>query len=121
MQNASKWFLVSIVLLSAIGAVAQTAATNGQTVSARENGTATIATVAAARLNAPADIFMSHLESDGLLDHVFMKAIASLAPTHSVSTAIDLCRPSCTGGLVCCLCLSTTCETRAQCNLDCQK
>jgi LDH2 family malate/lactate/ureidoglycolate dehydrogenase len=121
MRNASKWFLASIVLLSAIGAVAQTVATNGQAESARENGTATVATVAAARLNAPAELFMSHLQSAGLLDHIFMKAIASLAPTHSVSTALVGCNPSCTDGLVCCLCLSATCETRAQCNLDCQK
>lgn len=121
MQNAFKRFLVSTLLLSAIGAVAQTA-TNGQAVSAQENGTATATTVVAARLNEPAELFMSHLRGDGLLDHVFMKVTANLAPTRTASTAISLCRPSCTDGLVCCLCVGPpTCETQAKCNFQCHE
>jgi hypothetical protein len=73
-------------------------------------------------LSQPAQVFMAHLQSDGLLDHAFMKIIASLAPNHA-STALLGCRPgSCTSGLVCCLCIGDgSCETRAQCNIDCQK
>lgn len=121
MRNAFKLFLVPIVLLSAIGAVAQTVATNGNPGADQGNGTATAAIVAAARLNDPADLFMGHLQNGGLLDHVFMKVTAKLAPTHAVSTEPpSACIFDCVFGLVCCSCTGT-CETQAQCNRECQK
>lgn len=121
MRNAFKLFAVLILLLSAIGAVAQTVATNENPGADQGNGTASAAIVAAARVNEPADLFMSHLQNDGLLDHVFMKVTAKLAPTHAVSTAaLSPCRFDCVAGLFCCSCTGT-CETRAQCNIDCQK
>ena len=121
MRNAFKLFLVLILLLSAIGAVAQTVATNGNPGVDQGNGTATAAIVAAAQLNAPADLFMSHLQNDGLLDHVFMKVTAKLAPPHAVSTAAaSACIFDCIAGLVCCSCTGF-CATQAQCNRDCQK
>lgn len=116
--------LIPLLFLFAIGAAAQTVTTNTRTnaLVAQENRTATPATVAAVPLNQPAVLFMNHLQSDGLLDHVFMKVTASVASTHTASTALVGCQPSCTDGLVCCLCVgSPTCETRTQCNIDCQK
>lgn len=122
MRSAFKMFLIPILLLSAIGTVAQTVATNGHTESTQENGITTAAMVATSQLNERAEHFMRHLENDGLPDHVFMKGIASLAPTSAVSTeAISLCKPSCGPGLVCCACLATVCETQTQCNIDCQR
>jgi hypothetical protein len=114
--------LVSILFLFAIGAAAQTVttSTSASAVGAQDNRAAISATAPEARLNEPAELFMSHLQSHGLLDHAFMKVTASLAP-HDAPTALVGCQPTCEPGLVCCLCLSATCETRAQCNLDCQK
>jgi|SRR5215472_7829048 len=121
MRNAFKMFLVSILLLSAIGAVAQIAVTNGQAGSAQENATATTATVSAAGLNEPAELFMIRLQSNGLLDQMFMRATANVAPTHAASTAFGLCNPRCTSGLICCICTPTpTCAVRAACNLFCR-
>lgn len=121
MRNPFKLFLVLILLLSAIGAVAQTVATNGNPGADQGNGTAAAAIVTAARLNEPADLFISHLQNDGLLDHVFMKVTAKLAPTHAVSTAAIACRFDCIQpGLACCSCTGF-CETQAQCDKDCQK
>lgn len=51
MRNVFKMFLAPMLLLSTIGAVAQTVATNENVRSAQENGQQTAATVAAARLN----------------------------------------------------------------------
>lgn len=122
MRNAFKMFLIPILLLSAIGAVAQTVAANGPAGPTQENGITTAAMVTAPQLNGPTELFMRHLENDGLLDHAFMKGIATLAPTRAISAeAVSLCKPSCAPGLVCCACLATTCETRTQCNIDCQK
>jgi len=121
MRNAFKLFLVLILLLSAIGAVAQTVATNGNPGTDQGNGTATTVIVAAVRVNEPADPFLSRLQNDGLLDHAFMKATATLAPTHAVSTAVIACRFDCADpGLACCSCTGF-CETQAQCAKDCQK
>ena len=121
MRNAFKPFLVLILLLSAIGAVAQTVAPNGNPGTDQGNGTATAAIVVEARLNRPADLFMSHLQNDGLLDHAFMKATAKLAPTHAISTAAIVCRFDCADpGLACCSCTGF-CETQTQCAKDCQK
>ena len=123
MRNEFKLFLVSILLLSAIGAVAQTATANGQTVAAQEKQTASSTAVDQARLNKPADLFMNHLQNDGPLDHAFMKVITNFAPTHTVSTAaISLCKPGCTGGLVCCDCtVGPRCETETVCKLQCSE
>lgn len=122
MRNAFKMFLIPILLLSAIGAVAQTVAANGPAGSTQENGITTAAVLAAPQLNERAELFIRHLENDGLLDHAFMKGIASLAPSRAVSAeAVSLCKPACGPGLVCCSCLATVCETRTQCNIDCQR
>lgn len=122
MRNAFKMFLVPILLLSAIGAVAQTVAAKGQAGSAQENGTATATTISAARLNAPAQLFVSHLQSGGLLDRAVMRAIANLAPTHAVPTSTEsaLCSPACASGLKCCVCTDPpSCITQAECNNFC--
>lgn len=117
--------LVPILFLFAIGATAQTRTTNTSagTVATQDNRTATTPIVAPVQLNEPAELFMSHLQSDGLLEHVFMKITANLAPTHVASTAQLGCITSqqCTSGLVCCHCISDTCVTQAECNLQCQK
>lgn len=121
MQKVFGKFLVPLLLLSAIGAVAQTATPNGHAVVAQEKQTESSTVVDQARLNKPADLFMKHLQNHGLLDHAFTKVIANLAPTHTTA-AISLCKPSCTGGLVCCDCtVGPRCETAAVCKFQCSQ
>lgn len=118
--------LVPIVFLFAIGAAAQTITTNTSAgavaIAAPDNQSAVSAVAAEAQLSQPTELFITRLQSDGLVDHEFMRTIASLAPNHA-STALLGCRPgTCTSGLVCCLCIGAgSCETRTQCNIDCQK
>lgn len=117
MRNIFKVLLALVLLLSAIGASAQTTATNQLPGSAQENGTA--------RLNESAQLFMSHLHNDGLFDRTFAKEIIPhIVSTHVTSTIVTGCMSnpnSCKNGLVCCVCAPLRCVSVDLCEALCQQ
>jgi hypothetical protein len=104
-----KRFLVPILFLFSIGAVAQTPATNGGAVVDQRGQAATFAAADDAQLSESAR-FMSRSQHEGLLDHVFIKTVnANLFPALAVPTALQGCTiipNSCSSGQICCQCFS---------------
>ena len=126
MRDISMRLLVLILFLFYIGAVAQTAPVTHGAVTAQENQAATSATADDTQLNESAALFLSHSQSEGLLDHVFMKRLsANLFAAHASSTAFSGCTVhpnSCSPGKVCCICgFNPNCLTAENCYLLCNK
>lgn len=130
MRSTGKQFLVPILLLFAIGATAQTTTNDGRAAVSQASPTAGSATAQPAQWNGPTALFMSRLQSNGLLDHAFMKTVkGDLNLTEVAGEPLKFCSgfpgqpDGCTGGLVCCDCIfpHPACETVAQCQVDCTK